>query len=268
MSYSAFEVAAQTGQPVELYEFTIGLTKYYYTSAEDTISYSGQDYVARAIDRTSPTVSSSENGRQQMEVTLPGDDVIAQRYIGIVPAETVHLRIIRFHRGDAPNGAVIWSGRVVSAKFEQQGVLCRLFSVSSESAISRPTPGRKFQSLCNHALYDGRCQVVKDDFKHTDEVLTVSGRDLTINGLGTLGTDWALGGSVVFDGVPRLIVAQSGNVITVQVEFESSPLGQVVDVYAGCDHSAATCASKFDNIVNFGGFPYVPTKNPFETGLD
>jgi len=36
---------------------------------------------------------------------------------------------------------------------------------------------------------------------------------------------------------------------------------------AGCDHSVSTCAARFDNLANYGGFPFIPTKNPFSTGV-
>jgi hypothetical protein len=32
---------------------------------------------------------------------------------------------------------------------------------------------------------------------------------------------------------------------------------------AGCDRTFATCQSKFGNSLNFGGFPWIPVKNPF-----
>jgi hypothetical protein len=36
---------------------------------------------------------------------------------------------------------------------------------------------------------------------------------------------------------------------------------------AGCDHSVSTCAARFGNLANYGGFPFIPTKNPFSTGV-
>ena len=51
-------------------------------------------------------------------------------------------------------------------------------------------------------------------------------------------------------------------------------MGSTVVVLAGCDHSVTTCDTKFNtpedtqsNVINYGGFPFVPGKNPFETGL-
>jgi hypothetical protein len=53
---------------------------------------------------------------------------------------------------------------------------------------------------------------------------------------------------------------------TVDMESEN------VIVYAGCDHSHATCISKFgtsgsENGDNYRGCSFVPTKNIFETGI-
>ncbi len=39
--------------------------------------------------------------------------------------------------------------------------------------------------------------------------------------------------------------------------------GMTLKAYPGDDHTLATCATKFDNVANYGGFPYFPEKNPF-----
>lgn len=35
--------------------------------------------------------------------------------------------------------------------------------------------------------------------------------------------------------------------------------GDAFTVYVGCDHTQNTCTVKFNNLVNFRGFPYVPS---------
>lgn len=268
MAYDVFEASVEAGRPIELYTFTIGAEVFRYTSAEDVVSYSSNDYQPRPMDRNSPTLSSSENGRQQLELTLPKDDPISQRYIAIVPATRVELEVLRFHRDDSPNGFILWQGRITSARFENQGTVCRLFSVSSEAALTRPTPGRKFQGLCNFVLYDGFCQVVKANFKHTDDVVAESGREITVNGiLSAKGASWAVGGTIEVGSEKRLIVAQSGDDLTLQIAFPESLIGVEVSVYAGCDHTLATCNSKFSNADRHGGFPFVPKRDPAKGGL-
>ena len=45
------------------------------------------------------------------------------------------------------------------------------------------------------------------------------------------------------------------------------PIGLDVDWFAGYDHSLAICESKSANVINYGGFPFVPIKNPFNSSL-
>ena len=44
------------------------------------------------------------------------------------------------------------------------------------------------------------------------------------------------------------------------------PLPLRADLAPGCDLRAATCAAKFGNLPNFGGFPEIPGRNPFGGG--
>ena len=39
--------------------------------------------------------------------------------------------------------------------------------------------------------------------------------------------------------------------------------GETVSLYPGCDHTLQTCHGRFNNAENFGGFPWIPRRNPF-----
>ncbi len=44
-----------------------------------------------------------------------------------------------------------------------------------------------------------------------------------------------------------------------RLPLQSAPsAGDTFTVYYGCDHTPGTCQSKFNNLANFRGFPYVP----------
>src|SRR3546814_7797331 len=70
------------------------------------------------------------------------------------------------------------------------------------------------------------------------------------------------------DGVLSYIVDHVGTAITIQ--RMSYSLQQAIDagfpfdviLYPGCDHSRATCISKFNNLLNYGGYDFIPVKNP------
>jgi uncharacterized phage protein (TIGR02218 family) len=51
----------------------------------------------------------------------------------------------------------------------------------------------------------------------------------------------------------------SGGTVYFVVPLPALPTaGDTFTIYPGCDKTQATCASKFSNLANFGGFPYVP----------
>ena len=267
MTYEAQEISVESGQPVELYEFVIGATTYRYTSSEDEVSFNSQTWFPRAITRSDPG-QASEDRKQELTITLPADDVVSSTYIGIPPAELMVLTIIRFHRGDA-EAFVLWSGRITGAAYKDQGARCLLQGLTTESTFSRVIPRFKYSGLCNHILYDSSCKVSKATNDYDGNVSGEVGDTITVDGLFSAeGAGWALGGYVTFGNDYRLIVGQSGDVLTLSVAFRASVLGETVKVQAGCDHTIATCQSKFTNRDNFGGFPQVPTKNPFSVGID
>lgn len=267
MTFLEYEESVEGGQPFELYHFSVGLEDFYYTSAEDSIVYGGNTYVSRPLKRNA-TDQSTEEGRGKLEITMLSDDPVCSRYIGVVPPSPMYVTVTKFHRGDLLDGRVLWTGRIVMATFIENAALCKITAIASESVFSRQIPPYKYQGLCNHFLYDDNCAVTAAAFLYVGTATAVTGVQLTVAGLtAAKGAGWAVGGKVVIGADIRLIMAQTGDVLTLSMPFMSDPTSQSVDVYAGCDHTVATCSSKFSNNENYGGFPFVPTKNPFQSGL-
>lgn len=270
MTYAAYEASAQSGRPVELFTFTLGSDVTRYCSAEDQFVFQSNTYYPRQITRTAPSASSEER-RQQMSITLTADDVIARRFIGIVPGELMTLNIVRTHRDDPDKeGLVLWDGRITGAAFSDDGTKCILQGLTTEAVMARPIPRFKFQGLCNHKLFDANCTIATASHKYSGTASGVVGSVITVDGLlASKGAGWAVGGYIEATANDwRLIVAQDGDDCTMLLDFYETVVGQTVDVYAGCDHSIGVCNSKFSNTINYLGFPYVPDRNPFAVGID
>jgi len=60
-----------------------------------------------------------------------------------------------------------------------------------------------------------------------------------------------------------MITGHNSDVITLSAVPPGLAVGNAITLYSGCDRTLATCHSKFGNSENFGGFPLIPTKNPF-----
>jgi uncharacterized phage protein (TIGR02218 family) len=61
----------------------------------------------------------------------------------------------------------------------------------------------------------------------------------------------------------RMIIVHTGDAITLSAVPPGLAVGDTISLYPGCDRTLATCDTKFGNSANFGGFPFIPTKNPF-----
>ncbi len=267
MSFSTLEKSAESGRPVEIYTFVIGTTTYYYTSAPDSFEFGGNFYQSRQIER-SKLGQSSEERQQQLEVTLPTEDEVASRFVGVVPADTMYLTVARYHRGDTES-VTMWSGVIVGAGYINQGGQCKLRGLTTEGATTRTIPRFKYQGMCNHVLFDAGCGAIADDFLYTGTCGAKSGNTITVNGIDAAhGANWMVGGYVNLDDRDfRLVISQSGDVLTMYLPFENDPVGSTVKCYAGCSHNITDCENKFDNLERYGGFPFTPVLNPFVSGL-
>jgi len=136
-------------------------------------------------------------------------------------------------------------------------------------AFDKEIPERTFQAACNNVLFDPDCKVVPASYLYTDTISAIVDNVVTVDGLAAAkGNGWATGGYTCFGVLDyRLILLQSGDDCTLVLPFHEDVLTESVTVYAGCNHSIAVCESKFSNEDNFGGCPYVPTKDIFRTGI-
>ena len=203
---------------------------------------------------------------------MPASDPFALNYVDSVPGRRASLTLKRFHRNDLPNPEtiVVFKGTVAGIRFVDDAQTVKLTVIPITAANSRPLPRMCYSNLCNHMLYDARCgiQETAAAWQKTLTCTAASSNVITVPGSGAFGSDFFEGGFVQCEGDYRLIVDQSGDNLVLFTPFSISPVGKTVKVNAGCKHRLAEdCRDKFNNLVNFGGFPFVPLKNPFEVGI-
>jgi len=266
MAFEDYEVSVEAGQPVELYALGLGSTTWYFHNQiyGETISYGGNDYTPLAVSRG--TIGGAQ---ENLDITIPGDHDFAQNFIEVAPGQLSTLTIYEFQRGEGLGDVQVkYKGVVRSVSFAQQGFESTLTVIPLTATFDKTIPDRTFQAGCNHTLFDADCQLSASSFRYvgtcTAHVLNV----ITVSGLTVQGSGWADAGYVSYGSLDfRMILSQTGDDCTLNLPFYQQVVGNSVNVYAGCDHDISTCNTKFSNSINFGGCPYVPTKNIFQTGL-
>lgn len=266
MTFETFELSNYDGAPINLYEFTLGSTAWRYAAAAFNVSVGGNVFYSAAIDHESYSFSGSSDN-DELTINLdPGLDV-CDLYLGTPPSEGVRVTIYSLHHGDT-DAAAVWSGFIKLGRRvheAQSAFVC----VSLLATLARNGLRLFWGRGCPHALYDRQCRVDKADYAVSVQVTSLNAVALTCNGLSALGDDYLAGGFLSFvhsSGAleHRAIETHTGNVIGLLGLSDGISAGDWITVYPGCSRTTATCETKFNNLDNYGGFPHLPTKSPFD----
>ncbi|WP_322865515.1 DUF2163 domain-containing protein [Aquicoccus sp. G2-2] len=140
-------------------------------------------------------------------------------------------------------------------------------------ALNRPL-GRVYQKPCTAVLGDGACGVDTGQPGYFSDVVVevVEARStFTFSGLTGLAPGWfergvLIGLSGACEGLRGIIKRdrlENGKRIIELWQPMRAPIapGDSIRVLAGCDKRMETCRLKFDNLLNFQGFPDIPGEN-------
>lgn len=122
-------------------------------------------------------------------------------------------------------------------------------------------PRNLYAPACGHVLYDSGCGLVKNAFGASGTVGAGS-TNITINWSGA--SSAYAQGSITFSsginaGKTATIKQAAASALSLAYPLVNAPAtGDAFTVYQGCDHTMATCQSKFNNLANFRGFPFIP----------
>jgi len=144
------------------------------------------------------------------------------------------------------------------------------FTVNSDlELLDIRMPRNLYQASCLNSLYDAGCTLAQSSFT-VAAVATVSSTSsrVYVSSLGTT-SSYSLGQitftSGTLNGTSRTVQeyvissTSSGAYLVVVPPFPSNPSsGDAFTVSKGCDKTAGTCSSVFNNLTHFRGFPYLP----------
>ena len=172
------------------------------------------------------------------------------------------VTIFRGHIGDNDFQSY-WKGRVIGCETSQNTVT--IICESIYTSLRRIGIRARYEYTCRHALYSPQCGVNKDSFDAFGVIDSVSenGLSVTISEASSQVDGYYNAGFLIVNGIRRFITNHTGEQLDLLTSIDATLIGQTATIYAGCDHLRTTCNSKFSNSINFGGFPFIPSKNPF-----
>lgn len=137
--------------------------------------------------------------------------------------------------------------------------------------------GRLYTATCSADLGDASCKMDLEGpaFRGSGAIVSLAGTSaFTVSGLDGFPDGWFTAGKLTFAGGANAGLGvevkshRKGATITIvlwQPMPEPVAAGDAFSVTAGCDKRFATCRDRFNNTVNFRGFPHIPG-NDFVVG--
>jgi len=249
---------------VELYKINVGQAGWYLTSSDQDQPYDGDLYLAASIGRGG-IQQKSDLAKANIEVRLALDHELAQQ---LMTNFTEQVTTLTLFSKRASTTEVIWKGRLTNTQPDK--TFLKMVFESVYTSMRRPGLRARFQKSCRHALYGRGCTLDPVDFAVAGTLNDISGNTLTVPEAASQADGYYTGGMVAApDGTFSYIADHAGSSLTLNrvsvalaTAFSISGAGLAVTIYPGCDHSYATCESKFSNDLNYGGFDYIPSKNP------
>ena len=206
-------------------------------------------------------VDSSELSGALSDDTLNEDDLAA----GLYDAADVELWLTDW--SEPSLRVMIAKGTLGEVRRDGAAFVAEVRGLSQALGEER---GRLYTAGCSADLGDTRCKIdlTSPSYKGSGSVLAITGTSsFAASGVETYADGWFTAGKLTFTsganaGLSMEVKAHRNHFGVRFALWHAMPqpieAGDAFTVTAGCDKRFATCHDRFNNIVNFRGFPHIP----------
>ena len=253
-------------------------TTLYVTNGQLDIIYGGNTYSASGLGAWQRGRVSTKLGMQgtSMDLTVTADEltlvpgrpcsIIQGINLGLFDGATVTVYTAYMPTyGDTSLG--------VETKFVGQwGEARKIGRTSAEVQcqsflflLNQPMPKALLQSSCRWALFGAGCTLNQSAYTSVNTVGSGSTQS-TVNAATTItqANGYFTQGIIKFTSgqnlnLSTLVKLHNGQVLSLEPALLFPvAVGDQFQISAGCDHQIVTCQTKFNNLTNFGGTPFIP----------
>lgn len=251
----------------ELYRFVEGSNIYLKTNFDQPYSYdsgSGAELYTPTTMKRTEIQSNAQVNKATVDVTFSLDDTMARGWMIENNENVVSLTIFEVEDDEA---TVAWKGRITSVAPNQVDITITFESIFT--SLRRPGLRARYLLTCRWSLYRRGCKLAKEGFAIPATASSITGLNVTVSAAsGFVNGYFTAGMMQAPDGTLRFITAHVGSTLTLMRRLPSLEAALVsgptaVTLYPGCDRTRSMCNSKFNNLPNYGGFDWIPTRSPF-----
>ena len=239
----------------ELYLFNDNGTLYGFTPTLLSKTLNGLTYAPAIMSRSG--ISLVENfSKSPVTFKFERTHEYAKSLLYYVPEKPVIVTIYR-------DGLMYWTGKVIETKANLLSIEISCDTIAT--AAQKAGLQAKITTSCRHALYSANCGVVQEIWATSFVVSNINSTSISLPTL-TAASGTYDNGVATLNGQTRRILKQVTTTLTLSSPFTNVQSG-LLKIHPGCAHTETACTG-FNNLVNYGGFSRIPSKNPMgSTGL-
>lgn len=274
MSWTISNLLKVGAKPIWLYRFRIGGQVFFYTSRSHafwTVANKplpvGKNWLPRTIKAPDLKRSVSKS-KQQVKIGLPRTDEVSKLFQKDLGMLRVEVTIWHGFENDSDEEFVLmFFGNVV--KVQPSMLTTTLVCADEFTTLEDGGLSKMIQRNCDYTVFHGGCGLNIVDFQVAGNVTVIGSAALTIPVAGAKPAKYFNGGSIELNGSRQYIRQHNGELIYLmgtlpglQEEFDLNGIVPVI-LAPGCNKSIQECRLKFNNTLNYGGFPWM-TDNPYD----
>jgi len=249
---------------IELYRFKNGNSEYYYTSSNNEFTVDNIDsvmdnvtFLPRAIKRKELNIDGVTE--DNFEFIAPISLKPLDEFIYINPNNIIWVYLYN------EDGNLLYVGQISDLKYNLDKHSMNVKVNNIVAFLSNNIPKYTYSSSCSFDLFDEDCSLNRENYKVVFDNLNYTiDSNLQITIVNTETVDYFNNGYLIIDGQNNFIISHNDNIIKLLYPIKTQDFSGDIEIYPGCNKNINNCLNKFNNLKNFGGFPFVPKANPFQ----
>lgn len=268
MAFDDLERSPYSGSDARLYLFRLQDKYWRFNNSDQDIVYAGQTYVHFPISDDG-LKQKSEVIADVFSINISSSSTLVTLFNGTPPSQPIRVEMRQIQDGDT-EAPLMWVGYISGVKFKDE-VTSTLTCNTQTGYLNRQGVRLAYTRQCPHALYDQECQLNKDDWAEVIAIRDVGGNgfnfDVVTPGPQTYNGRFT-NGFIEWKPDPlyterRAILVHVDQQIILLNQTDGLTEGMEVRAFPGCQRVPANC-HLFNNIDNYGGFPFMPGKSPYD----
>jgi hypothetical protein len=241
---------------VDLYRVTAGPDIWLYTSGEFDVQTATDLWVAHPIKRKDLSYDLKQNS---ITMTVPSELEPFGIYKIVTPLLPIHIEIY-----DYPSMGLKFRGDIKGIAYDANKDTATVTIGSTAFLDDTMIPNRTYGFACSFDLYGEGCWVNKAAHTVTVPNSEVNWIQPDLIQHSAFADPTFTNGYVELDtGEAQFITtADTNGYVRLLWAVATRDKATTVSIVKSCNKSTQACETIFNNLPNYGGFPYIPSKNP------